>query len=116
MTGKKNKTLPRLQPNYKLWLEHAGEYVLGPGAYALLRSIHTTGSISQAAKDLEMSYRYAWGVIRKIEAKLNAKLVQSYKGGHHGGGGATITDYGLSLMELYDHVNRQFSDFIATLE
>ncbi len=116
MSKKSSETLPRLSPNFKLWLEHEGVYVFGPGAYALLERIHTTGSITQAAKDLKMSYRYAWGVIRKIETTLDAKVIESYKGGKQGGGGATITEYGLSLMELYSQVKRSFSNFISAME
>lgn len=116
MTANRSEDLPNLLPNYKLWLEHKGEYVIGPGAYALLKSIHDTGSLSEASKELKMSYRYAWGVIRKIEKKLDAKLINSYKGGKEGGGGANVTEYGLSLMNLYSQVNGQFADFIQSIE
>ncbi len=108
--------LPNLNPNFKLWLEHSGEYVFGPGAFALMTSIHKTGSITQAAKELKMSYRYAWGVIRKIEKKLDAKLLKSFKGGREGGGGAKVTEYGLSLMKLYSLVNERFVDFIGDVQ
>ncbi|MFW9979634.1 MAG: winged helix-turn-helix domain-containing protein [Candidatus Thorarchaeota archaeon] len=116
MAKKKSEDLPRLSPNFKLWLEYNGEYVLGPGAYALLKSIHTSGSITQAALELKMSYRYAWGVIRKVESTLKAKVIESYKGGSKGGGGAKVTPYGISLMELYARVNHSFSDVIDSLE
>ena len=113
MTDTSPQDLPNLNPNFKLWLEHEGVYVFGPGAFALMTSIHKTGSITQAAKELKMSYRYAWGVIRKIEKKLDAKLLDSFKGGKEGGGGATVTEYGLSLMKLYALVNERFIDFIG---
>ena len=29
----------RLKPSWKLWLEFDGEYVFGPGAYAILKHI-----------------------------------------------------------------------------
>ncbi len=116
MTPNESGNLPNLLPNYKLWLEHKGGYVFGPGAYALLKSIHTTGSITEASKALKMSYRYAWGVIQKIEKKLNAKLIIPYKGGKEGGGGANVTEFGLYLMNLYSKVNDQFSDFIKSIE
>ena len=116
MVKQDNRDLPRLNPNYKLWLEYDGKYVFGPGAYALLQHIHSSGSITKAAKDLKMSYRYAWGVIKKIESVLDAKLIESYKGGSKGGGGATVTLYGLSLMELYAQVNRSFSSVIDSID
>ena len=110
-----SEDLPHLKPNYKLWLEYNGEYVFGPGAFALLTAIHETGSITKAAQELKMSYRYAWGVIRKIEKKLDAKLLDKFKGGKEGGGGANVTEYGLSLMNLYSLVNERFTGFIGTV-
>ena len=114
MTPKKSKEID-LTPNYKLWLEHKGEYIFGPGAFAILKSIHKTGSITKGAEALGMSYRYAWGVIRKIERKLGVKLVETFKGGSTGGGGAKITDSGLEIMETYDRINNAFSDAVATI-
>ena len=111
MSGPNDK-LPVLAPNYKLWLEYKGEYVFGPGAYILLKSINKAGTITQGAKDAGMSYRYAWGVIRKIEKKLGAKLLDSFKGGTVGGGGAKVTELGLNLMKMYAKVNTTFASTI----
>ena len=114
MASKKTKELD-LKPNYKLWLEHKGEYIFGPGAFAILNSIHKTGSITKGAETLGMSYRYAWGVIRKIEHKLGVRLVETFKGGSTGGGGAKITESGLKIMETYDRINTAFSDAITKI-
>ena len=59
-----------------------------------------------------MSYRYAWGVIKKIEKKLGITLVETFKGGTEGGGGARITENGLKLMEMYFKVNSAFNDVL----
>ncbi|MGY5861016.1 MAG: LysR family transcriptional regulator [Candidatus Thorarchaeota archaeon] len=91
-----------LKPNYKLWLEQDGQYVFGLGAYNILKSIHEAGTITEGAKTLGMSYRYAWGVIRKIEITLGVKLLETYKGGNVGGGGARVTEHGLKLMKMFD--------------
>ena len=91
-----------LKPNYKLWLEQDGQYVFGLGAYNILKSIHEVGTIAEGAKALGMSYRYAWGVIRKIEITLDVKLLETYKGGNVGGGGARVTEHGIKLMEMFD--------------
>ncbi|MHA2378649.1 MAG: winged helix-turn-helix domain-containing protein [Candidatus Thorarchaeota archaeon] len=98
----------RLKPNWKLWLEHDGDYVFGPGAFAILRSINEKGTITEGAKALGMSYRYAWGVVRKIEHKTGVKLLETYKGGVKGGGGARITRFGLRLMGLFARVQESF--------
>jgi len=91
-----------LKPNYKLWLEQDGQYVFGLGAYNILKSIHEAGTITEGAKALGMSYRYAWGVVKKIEITLGVKLLETYKGGNVGGGGARVTEPGLKLMEMFD--------------
>ncbi|MHA1902824.1 MAG: winged helix-turn-helix domain-containing protein [Candidatus Thorarchaeota archaeon] len=110
------KRHPILRPNYKLWLEHEGDYAFGPGAYRILKSINEAGTITQGAKNLGMSYRYAWGVIRKIEKKLGVKLLDSYKGGNVGGGGARVTDYGLRLMETYSTVNNLMENALRSTD
>ncbi len=96
-----------LRPRWKLWLELNGSYVFGPGAYAILKSIKEAGSISGGAKALNMSYRYAWGVIHEIESKIGEKLIITRKGGQHGGG-AEVTQLGTQLMETYARLNNEF--------
>lgn len=98
----------RLKPSWKLWLEFDGEYVFGPGAYAILKNIQEKGTITAGAKALGMSYRYAWGVVRKIEQTLGVKLLETFKGGTEGGGGARITDFGTKLMDLFASVQESF--------
>ncbi|MBN2229606.1 MAG: LysR family transcriptional regulator [Candidatus Thorarchaeota archaeon] len=94
-----------LKPNFKLWFESDDEYIFGPGACAILKSIHEEGTITKGAEKLGMSYRYAWGVIRRIEKKLDTHLIETYKGGQTGGGGARVTEFGLHLIETYTNLN-----------
>ncbi len=101
------KTL-NLKPHWKLWLEKDGVYVFGPGAYDLLRAIHETGSLTAGAKKIGMSYRYAWGVINKIEKIIGMRIIDTFRGGAVGGGGARITDVGLYLIERFAEVNKEF--------
>jgi molybdate transport repressor ModE-like protein len=105
----KDKRTLKLEPNYKLWLERDGKYIFGPGAYAIIKSVYEEGTITKGAKKLGMSYRYAWGVIKKIEKELGIILVETYKGGTQGGGGARVTEEGLELMKLYSSVNDAFN-------
>lgn len=100
----------KLKHNWKLWLEYDDEYVFGPGAYAILSKIKDEGTITKGAKALGMSYRYAWGVVRKIEKTLGVKILETFKGGTEGGGGARITDFGLKLMDLFARVQTRFEE------
>ncbi|MHA1768742.1 MAG: winged helix-turn-helix domain-containing protein [Candidatus Thorarchaeota archaeon] len=105
----KNTTLT---PNFKLWLEKDHEYVFGPGAYDILKAIHEEGTITKGAQKLGMSYRYAWGVIKKIERKVGVEIVRTFKGGSAGGGGAEITEYGLEMMQTYARISEAFKKAI----
>jgi len=76
----------------KLWLEVNGKPVMGEGRAELLESIDETGSLSESARRLGLSYRYAWGMIREMENNLGKKILLSYRGGT--GGGKTRTHSG----------------------
>jgi len=97
-----------LTAKWKLWLERDGNYVFGQGAYEILKAVDETGTITEGAKRIEMSYRYAWGVIRGIEKKLGARLIETHKGGTVGGGGARVTELGHRLMRIYARVSEEF--------
>jgi molybdate transport system regulatory protein len=96
-------TLPKPKPSFKLWLETDEGVVFGPGLYRLLQKISETGTLKASAEELEMSYRFAWGLIRKAEKRIGQSLVISYKGGRSGGGGAKLTEMGLQYLEEFSH-------------
>ena len=82
----------------------AGDVIaIGPGKIALLEAIAETGSISAAARSLDMSYRRAWLLLDELNRSLRVPAVDSAKGGQHGGGSA-ITDTGRQLIALYRRV------------
>ncbi len=86
---------------FKIWLEHQDRYVLGEGSYALLKKIDELKSLKAAADSLKMSYRYAWGVIKKIETAYQQKVVIAERGGI-GRGNTKLTSQGLSLIDEYE--------------
>lgn len=101
-----------LSPDYKLWFEQDGDYIFGKGACAILNAIHEEGTITKGAQKLGMSYRYAWGVIKKIEKKLDCQLIETFKGGSTGGGGATVTEHGLQLVEIYTKLDESIKSIL----
>jgi molybdate transport repressor ModE-like protein len=90
---------------FKLWLETDEGYVFGPGVYNLLKMVKKTGTLKEASEKLEMSYRYAWGLIKKAEEALGESLIEAQKGGKSGGGSTNLTELGEQFVE-------DFSDFI----
>ena len=89
------------RPMFKFWLETDEGYVFGPGVYSLLKKVEETGTLKEAAETLSMSYRFAWGLVKKAEAKLGQPLIHAHKGGRAGGGGAELTDLGQQYLEEF---------------
>jgi len=73
---------------------------VGPGKIALLERINRTGSLSQAARDLGMSYRRAWQLLSSLNASFREPVAVTATGGR-GGGGARLTAFGRELIGLY---------------
>jgi molybdate transport system regulatory protein len=86
----------------KLWVESDGRLVLSDYRARLLRLIDETGSLSQAAAAMDLSYRRAWGKLKEIEENLGVKLVDRTIGGA-GGGGSRLTKECRQLIERYEH-------------
>jgi len=97
------------RPAFKVWMETDEGYVFGPGVYSLLRKLDETGTLKVAAESLDMSYRFAWGLIKRAEEKLGAPLVSAHKGGRHGGGGVKLTDLGRRYLLEFTRLKEQVS-------
>ena len=85
----------------KFWIENRGEVVLGGGKTALLLAVDRFGSIQRAADEFGMSYRHAWGAIRRIEKRAGFKIVDTKLGGKEGGG-ARLTPKGKVFVDRID--------------
>ena len=87
-------------PTVRLRVDFATLRCVGPGKIALLEAIHRTGSLSQAARDLGMSYRRGWQLLWSINSSFRVPIVITAKGGR-GGGGARVTPLGKELISCY---------------
>lgn len=72
----------------------------GPGRLELLEHIESTGSISKAAKLMNMSYKKAWLMVDEMNNHAQKPYVITQKGGQHGGG-TLVTEAGKKLMQAY---------------
>jgi molybdate transport system regulatory protein len=79
---------------------------IGPGRIALLEAIRKTGSITAAAKSMEMSYRRAWRHVDELN-KLMAKPVVATSTGGAKRGSTTLTPVGEKIIALYHSVEAQ---------
>jgi molybdate transport system regulatory protein len=73
---------------------------LGPGKIKLMELISQHGSISQAGKEMGMSYRRAWLLVDEINHIFKEPLVETQMGGS-GGGGARLTRLGRAVVGRY---------------
>ena len=76
------------------------QIALGPGKVDLLDSIHRVGSISEAARQNNISYRRAWDMVNTMNQCFSNPLVESVTGGK-GGGGAKLTSLGEKVKTIY---------------
>lgn len=95
-TVKNQKTLLRAQ----LRLMLGEEIAFGPGKADLLEAIRETGSISAAGKKMGMSYRRAWLLADTLNRCFQEPLIDTAKGGNHGGG-TTLTEMGENVLRQY---------------
>lgn len=66
----------------------------GSSVIELLSAVDRMGSLQQAAQSLGLSYRHAWGQLKRCEASLGRPLLQSVRG--HG---ATLSPAGRRLLD-----------------
>jgi molybdate transport system regulatory protein len=58
-----------------------------------------------------MSYRHAWGVIKKIEHRAGFKIVETKLGGKDGGG-AQLTPKGKAFVEMTDSLLKNLQGIV----
>ncbi len=106
---------PRLRASAaqaKLWIEYDGRVLLSDYRVRLLEQIAETGSLSEAAQRMNLSYRRAWGKIRDVERNLGRTLVESEAGGA-GGGGSRLTPAAVDLVARYRRMQARLAAELA---
>ena len=101
----------------RMWIAKKGETFLGYGRIVLLERIKEYGSITQAAKSMNMSYRHAWELVESMNRQAGTPLVETATGGK-GGGGAFLTPMGEKAIaifwDIYDGFNRNLERLSLT--
>lgn len=94
---------------YKLWLSTvSGEGIIGEGKVRLLEEIASHGSLSAAAENMGMSYRKAWGDIKKAEQLLGFPLTEKHRGGKSGGR-SLLTPQADRLLKAYHALKKEIN-------
>ncbi|AXP82311.1 Molybdenum-pterin-binding protein MopA [Mariniflexile rhizosphaerae] len=95
----------------RIWIECNEHVLLGEGRVQLLKAIDETGSLSKAAKTLNLSYKKAWGLLDSVNKSAKKPVTINSTGGK-GGGGAELTAYGKSLITAFDEINQNCWEFL----
>ena len=95
----------------RLYIECDSGHFFGPGKAELLERIEKTGSLSEAAKQMEMSYKKAWEMVSELNEQSAMPMVILKSGGEKGGG-SVITDEAKELLTQHKLLRKRFQDFL----
>jgi molybdate transport system regulatory protein len=89
--------MAKLNLRSSYWIvDEDGNIIIGKGRAEILANIEKTGSINQAAKVMQKSYKGVWSKIKATEKHLNRKIVHADRKE-----GSRLTPYGEELLEKY---------------
>ena len=91
-----------------------GNCFLGPAKTELLKGIIQSGSLSGAAKKLNISYQHAWNMIDEMNHMAPEPLVNLQRGGANGGG-SEISVYGERILREYKQIEAQVKKLVSQI-
>jgi molybdate transport system regulatory protein len=98
---------------FRMRVLRGSDIALGPGKVVLLEAVREHGSISAAARSLNMSYRRAWMLIDELNRSLATPATTSEPGGQRGGG-SLLTPVGEDIVRLYRDIEARAYAACAT--
>jgi len=99
-------------PVVRFRIDFAEHSSLGPGKIRLLESIRDSGSLSQGARNIGMSYRRAWLLVENLNQSFRDPVTVASTGGKDGGG-MLVTEFGDALIKSYRELERDFARMTA---
>ena len=96
----------------RIWIDGPEGTYISYARIVLLERIRDHGSISAAARSMEISYRHAWKLVDSMNSQSQQPFVVMRTGGK-GGGGAVLTDAGEEAIETFRSVYKDFVDFLS---
>ena len=107
----KKQQIPSPGLRGRIWIDGPEGTFLGYGRIVLLERVGEYGSITQAAKSMDMSYRHAWELVDSMNRQAPGPLVEAATGGK-GGGGARLTDDGEKAIDFFWELYSDFHEYI----
>lgn len=119
MSAKKSPASRRrsdtLELGGSLELSRRGHKYLGGNRIRLLEAIERLGSITQAAKDVNLSYKAAWDAVDAMNNLAEQPLLVRVPGGPHGGG-SHLTEHGRQIVRLYRLLDSGYQRLLAQMQ
>ncbi|MCF6307798.1 MAG: LysR family transcriptional regulator [Flavobacteriaceae bacterium] len=97
----------------RIWIEADNKVLIGEGRVRLLKAIEETGSLSKAARSIQISYKKAWTMLDAVNKSAKKPVTESSTGGK-GGGGAVLTIYGKELIKAFEEINKNCWEYLDT--
>src|ERR1022692_4149534 len=94
-------------PIVRFRIDLAEHSSVGPGKICLLEAIRDSGSLSQGARNIGMSYRRAWLLVESLKKSFRKPVTAASTGGKDGGG-MQVTEFGDVLIKNYRELERDY--------
>jgi molybdate transport system regulatory protein len=92
--------MERTQVKTKLWLVNKDdEPIMGEGKVSLLEAIRKEGSLNKACKQVNISYKHAWLLLKEIEESVREPVIIKRRGGKDQG--TFLTEKAINLIDEY---------------
>lgn len=99
----------RLQPQWQIAQDEGA--AMGANALLdLLAAVQASGSIAQAGRELGLSYRHAWGLVRQAEQVLGQPLLERGRGQ-----GSTLTELGRKFIWADARIGARLQPLLESL-
>jgi molybdate transport system regulatory protein len=99
----------------RVWIDGPEGTFIGYGRVVLLERIMEHGSISKAAKSMQMAYRHAWDLVDSMNRQAKRPFVELATGGK-GGGGAQVTAAGKRAIKVFWQFHKDLQAFLKREE
>ena len=89
------------------WSYGAEQQALEPVLFELLRGIARSQSLQQAADELSLSYRHAWGLLKRYQELLGQPLTVMHRGR---AANSQLTDFAKRLVQAEAEVQKELAE------
>jgi len=113
--GRAGSARPKPGFRGRVWIDGPEGTFIGYGRVVLLERIREHGSITKAAKSMEMAYRHAWDLVDSMNRQTKEPFIELTTGGK-GGGGARVTEAGERAIAVFWQFHKDLQVFLKKEE